>query len=111
MDPFESIYHPQNRIKTVDRITTAEPAISKSEAGDTEAEKSLVEHNIAAMYDFPVDLKNLSQDFEIDLIKQALADSQYNQKKTADKLSLTYHQLRGYLKKYNLLDSTGEEME
>ena len=62
-----------------------------------------------AITDYPLDLKQLSQDYEINMIQQALADSQYNQKKTAEKLSLTYHQLRGYLKKYNLLDSTAEE--
>ena len=33
------------------------------------------------------------------------------QKKTAEKLSLTYHQLRGYLKKYNLLDSSAQDLE
>ncbi len=54
---------------------------------------------------FPVNLKEASQNFEINLLKDALKDSQYNQKKTAEKLSLTYHQLRGYLKKYNLLDN------
>jgi psp operon transcriptional activator len=57
---------------------------------------------------FPLDLKARSQAFEINMIKQALKDSQYNQKKTAEKLSLTYHQLRGYLKKYSLLDE-GQE--
>jgi psp operon transcriptional activator len=111
LDPFESIYRPQKRIKTLDRIAAAEPIVSQSETADIQPEKYSVESNNAPTHDFPVDLKNLSQDFEIDLIKQALADSQYNQKKTADKLSLTYHQLRGYLKKYNLLDTTGEEME
>jgi psp operon transcriptional activator len=39
------------------------------------------------------------------MIKQALAASQFNQKKTAELLNLTYHQLRGYMKKYQLLDS------
>ena len=56
-------------------------------------------------------LKELSQDFEINLIKQALSDSQYNQKKTAEKLGLTYHQLRGYLKKYNLLEQTSDDLD
>ena len=111
LDPFESIFRPKTRIKTLDRIATAEPATSQIETTAPDLEKHSTEGNVASMYNFPVDLKNLSQDFEIDLIKQALADSQYNQKKTADKLSLTYHQLRGYLKKYNLLDTTGEEME
>jgi len=56
-------------------------------------------------YSFPIDLKQHSQDYEIRLIKAALEAGQFNQKKTADLLHLTYHQLRGYLKKYNLLDS------
>ena len=56
-------------------------------------------------YTFPLDLKQQSQEFEIKLIKAALEAGQFNQKKTAELLELTYHQLRGYLKKYNLLDS------
>jgi psp operon transcriptional activator len=55
---------------------------------------------------FPQSLKLLSQAYEIDLIKAALSHCQFNQKKTAEALNLTYHQLRGYLKKYNLLDSS-----
>ncbi|MDZ7901834.1 MAG: helix-turn-helix domain-containing protein [Rheinheimera sp.] len=51
------------------------------------------------------DFKLLSEGYEVQLIKQALAACQYNQKKTADALNLTYHQLRGYMKKYKLLDS------
>ena len=47
----------------------------------------------------------ISNQFEIDLIKSALKNSQFNQKKTAEMLGLTYHQLRGYLKKYNLLEN------
>ncbi|MFT5013989.1 MAG: psp operon transcriptional activator [Dinoroseobacter sp.] len=34
-----------------------------------------------------------------------MASCQFNQKKTADALGVTYHQLRGYLKKYDLLDN------
>ena len=54
--------------------------------------------------EYPIDFKAASQDFEINLIKSALKDSQFNQKKTAQLLKLTYHQLRGYLKKYQLLE-------
>jgi psp operon transcriptional activator len=39
------------------------------------------------------------------LIKNALASSQFNQQKTAEALGVTYHQLRGYLKKFDLLDN------
>ena len=63
-----------------------------------------LEDNIKTNVEFPVDLKTASQDYEISLIKAALKESQFNQKKTAELLTLTYHQLRGYLKKYQLLD-------
>lgn len=115
LDPFESVFRPKARTKTQDRISNPAPAPTENnvETQDTPVSAAPAPSNRADKeeFQFPVDLKCLSQDFEINLIKQALADSQYNQKKTADKLSLTYHQLRGYLKKYNLLESTGEDAE
>lgn len=50
------------------------------------------------------DFKNEVQQFEINLLKQALEQNQFNQKKAAEFLDLTYHQLRGYLRKYDLLN-------
>ena len=103
LDPFESPYRPTQRIKAtrLARSTTPEqpavPAAPPASAPSQSADK----------FDFSQvqDFKTLSQDFEINLIKQALAASQYNQKKTAELLNLTYHQLRGYMKKYQLLES------
>jgi psp operon transcriptional activator len=37
---------------------------------------------------------------ELQMLKMALKASKYNQKKTAEKLGLTYDQLRGLLKKH-----------
>lgn len=114
LDPFESQFRPTSRTKTQDRIVSVVSS-ARAAAHEQPVEKKNTQATAAHLtksadkFDFPVDLKELSQEFEIDLIKQALADSQYNQKKTADKLALTYHQLRGYLKKYNLLESTDEE--
>lgn len=109
LDPFESPYRPTQRIKAPVTITSPErqPLAAESMVKD-ESSRSLSQTN---EYQFPVDLKTLSQEFEVDLIKQALKDSQFNQKKTADKLSLTYHQLRGYLKKYSLLDSSNDDAD
>ncbi len=53
----------------------------------------------------PLDLKKTVQDFEIDLLNRSLREAKHNQRKAADLLKLTYHQLRGYLKKYELLKS------
>ncbi len=112
IDPFESTYRPKARVKTQDRI--AEPVKVNTAVPDTTSDTSeKIPVNVSTQpdFDFPVDLKELSQNFEIDLLKQALADSQFNQKKTADKLGLTYHQLRGYLKKYNLLEQTNDSLD
>lgn len=113
LDPFESSFRPKARVKTQDRIAVATPPPTEKpvESNSTTTVAASKPEPETQTFEFPVDLKNLSQEFEINMIKQALADSQYNQKKTAEKLSLTYHQLRGYLKKYNLLESTGEETE
>jgi psp operon transcriptional activator len=110
LDPFESIFRPKGRVKTLDRIVAAAPPTERDPVQSEEVIQQIPSHALK-LHQFPVDLKTLSQDFEIDLIKQALADSQYNQKKTAEKLGLTYHQLRGYLKKYNLLDSEAEDVD
>ncbi|WP_026375557.1 phage shock protein operon transcriptional activator [Aestuariibacter salexigens] len=107
LDPFESAYRPTSRIKTHDRVTPTSSAPAPAPAPTEKEVRS--DSGFEQQFEFPVNLKQLSQDFEIDLIKQALADSQFNQKKTAEKLELTYHQLRGYLKKYNLLDGSAED--
>ncbi|MFC3095006.1 phage shock protein operon transcriptional activator [Alteromonas sediminis] len=114
LDPFESPFRPNTRVKTADRIT---PVVQTPEAAkpntekDIESTDNVPSHTLqpAQSTSFPIDLKKASQDFEIDLIKEALAHCQYNQKRTAEKLGLTYHQLRGYLKKYSLLDSASEQ--
>src|SRR6185437_9830765 len=41
--------------------------------------------------------------YEAKLLSEALAASQFNQRRTAQALGLTYHQLRHHLKKHGLL--------
>ncbi len=123
IDPFESPYRPKSVVRTTDRFrTTAQADIAvptdttdSAEAPTNTAGSSLGSNGStstlapAGNISFPLNLKDISQQFEIDLINNALATSQYNQKKTAEILGLTYHQLRGYLKKYNLLDTQQTE--
>ncbi|MEG0175311.1 MAG: phage shock protein operon transcriptional activator [Aeromonas sp.] len=52
----------------------------------------------------PLDLKQAVAQFEINLLKQAMQQSQYNQRKAAQLLALSYHQFRGMLRKYLLLE-------
>jgi psp operon transcriptional activator len=120
INPFESPFRPTQLIKTLDRAmvqpnTTAPnpdnsiQKASKSTADDLAENENSKEKTIplpTSGTDFPQSLKLLSQNYEVELIKSALAHCQFNQKKTAQALELTYHQLRGYLKKYNLLDGS-----
>jgi len=112
IDPFESPFRPNQRIKTHDRVHTPQhETISDNgvDSIDKNTSNEIIQPEVTATTalintQFPQSLKSLSQNYEIELIKSALAHCQYNQKKTAQALELTYHQLRGYLKKYNLLD-------
>jgi psp operon transcriptional activator len=78
LDPFESPFRPRS---------APEPGQAKQTNGA----------------ELPLDLKATVQDFEIDLLNRALEEGRFNQRRAAELLGLTYHQLRGYLKKYNLL--------
>jgi psp operon transcriptional activator len=49
--------------------------------------------------------KEYIQNREIELLTSALEQCRFNQKKTAEFLGMTYHQLRGYLRKYELTDA------
>lgn len=123
IDPFESPFRPQQQIKTLDRVTTNPDIVvtdnTKSTINDHDSSVNSTLHNKVSTSEntnalpsnintgkFPQSLKSLSQNYEIELIQTALAHCQFNQKKTAEALELTYHQLRGYLKKYNLLEGS-----
>lgn len=115
-DPFASPFRPKQRVKTLGRqipaattatVTTATEAtrVAKPVASGDNSLQPAFSLPGAADFSQQQDFKLLSESYEVSLIKQALAACQYNQKKTADALNLTYHQLRGYMKKYKLLDS------
>jgi psp operon transcriptional activator len=54
--------------------------------------------------DQPYDFKQEIQEEEKRRIKNAMELCRFNQKKTAEFLGMTYHQLRGYLRKYELTE-------
>ncbi len=79
-DPFDSPYRPA----TATGEKTAEGARAARPSG-------------------PLDMKETVKEFEIELLREAMERSKFNQRKAAEYLGLTYHQLRGYLRKYELL--------
>jgi len=93
-NPFDSPYRPS--VRGAAQKSSA-PSESNSNAGATTT--TVPDLSQQTSFDF----KNEVQEFEINLLKQAMEQCQFNQKKAAEFLNLSYHQLRGYLRKYDLL--------
>ncbi len=85
-DPFDSPFRP--------RSESAQPRHQATRANPN--------------VEFPLDLKQHVSDHEVALIEQAMETAKHNQRKAAELLGLTYHQLRGYLKKYALVGANGD---
>ncbi|MDA0689288.1 MAG: phage shock protein operon transcriptional activator [Proteobacteria bacterium] len=93
-NPFDSPYRPS--IRGAAQKSSESSAYRPDSASTSTAVPDLSKE---ASFDF----KNEVQEFEINLLKQAMKQCQFNQKKAAEFLNLSYHQLRGYLRKYDLL--------
>ena len=95
LDPFDSPFRPkQEAANSLGRATTEADSTPTEAASTTERNPK----------DLPINLKDAVRDFEVAAIEQALAAAKHNQRRAAQLLSLTYHQLRGYLKKYGLVN-------
>ena len=77
IDPFESPWRPADPVTRTTSQFIAEPKL-------------------------PISLKEEVRLFEVALIDRALGSVQFNQRKAAELLGLTYHQFRGYVRKYGL---------
>ncbi|CAM2970310.1 phage shock protein operon transcriptional activator [Vibrio mytili] len=51
----------------------------------------------------PLDYKQWQEEQDINLLNQALEEAKFNQRQAADLLGLSYHQLRGMVRKYGLV--------
>ncbi|MES2605365.1 MAG: phage shock protein operon transcriptional activator [Pseudomonadota bacterium] len=91
-DPFASPYRPLSRVKPGAMNALARSGIEPSAMSN---EEEVVISSLG--------FKQQVQDYEIRILNEALRQCQYNQRKAAKLLDLTYDQLRGYLRKYDLL--------
>ena len=89
LDPFESPFRPGAA------PSPCEPAVRMAEKTAQNATP-----------DRPFDLVERVREFERGLLADGYEANRFNQRKTADFLGMTYHQLRGYLKKHGLLQQS-----
>ena len=108
-DPFDSPYRPSPRSPGGEPLFShGDPVALGNQPpspGNTtiSPDRSRLRAGGAATQAFPVDLRRAVRDYEVATIHQALEAAKHNQRKAADLLQLTYHQFRGYLKKYEIL--------
>ena len=92
LDPFDSPYRP-------------------AAATPTPAAPTPLHYTPSSAPELPVDLKNAAKQFELELLQRALETAQFNQRKAATLLGLTYDQLRGYLRKYRMVGAESRDEE
>lgn len=100
-NPFESPYRPALspiRGRAESLLPEASTDVNAAQEGAATADKAAIDWDGQAL-----DFRQHIQEYETDLLRKALEHCQFNQRKTATHLNLSYHQLRGYLRKYDLL--------
>lgn len=104
-DPFQSPWRPKQMSIYNDAAppppmaAVPPPASVPAMPAATPAEPAM-----AAPPDGPCDFLGLVADYEKVLLRNALERNQFHQKRAAADLGLNYHQFRGYLRKYGLLE-------
>lgn len=112
-DPFRSPYRPFSA--TERPPITPSPAVSAASADPacpplaTPPAMSADARPGSPPRRLPIDLVKASEAFEVEWLETALAQAKYNQRRAAELLGLSYHQLRGYLRKYKLVGGDSKD--
>lgn len=86
LDPFASPYRP---LPASDSVAASSPAAAV--------------RPVSAAPRLPADFEREVARFETGLLREALENARFNQRRAAELLGLSYHQFRGQLRKYGLL--------
>jgi psp operon transcriptional activator len=99
LDPFESPF----RMSAAALTGTVGLAAEAAPTGAAPAPAATPPAPLPSVWKFPLDFKTQVADYEVRLLRAALAQAQFRQTRAAEILGLNYHQLRGLLRKYDLL--------
>ena len=105
IDPFDSPHRP-SPIPTHPQRTPAGQRGDAAPANGSDEARPATDAGDPAL---PLDLKATVADFEQRQLRRALEAAQFNQRKAAPLLGLSYDQLRGYLRKYRMVGDGPEE--
>ena len=96
-----SVYRLEDKSRQISRIAF-DPFDSPFRLREQTAPKVAAVSATQRRHVLPVDLKQRLRNVEEELIAAALERSRFNQRVAADLLGLTYHQLRGKIRKYGM---------
>ena len=109
LDAFASPYRPSTtKPATIPAPSSPAPSSKPTEQAAEETPASPAT-STGGTFSLPLDLRDELKRHEIALIEQGMEEARFNQRKAAELLGLTYHQLRGLLKKYDLLNAGNQE--
>lgn len=91
-----SVYRHHSSEAPLDRIII-NPFASRAQPAMTEQEE-----RVSALPTLPLDLRQWQNQQESALVEASLRQAKYNQRRAADLLGVTYHQLRAMLKKHGI---------
>ncbi|MFO1494318.1 MAG: phage shock protein operon transcriptional activator [Lysobacterales bacterium] len=97
-DPFDSPWRPRSAASTAP-VPSPAPVVALT--ADSDAPTPAEPPRPA----LPADFRAAVEAMEVDWLQAAMLQARYNQRKAAELLGLSYHQLRGYLRKYKLVGS------
>ncbi|MDF5570859.1 helix-turn-helix domain-containing protein, partial [Vibrio parahaemolyticus] len=83
-NPFETVWH-----------SALGHSATQAEQQEEEASSNTIQ--------FPLDYKQWQEEQDIHLLNRALEEAKFNQRQAAELLGLSYHQLRGMVRKYGLV--------
>ncbi len=96
-DPFHSPFRPLASEDVADTNATPEESVAKQ---PTRAAQTVHPVTTDSPQALPQDFKAFMQQQEMEWLQKALARFHFNQRKTAQAIGLSYHQMRAYLRKY-----------
>jgi len=109
-DPFQSPFRPLGdrspsppvAVPDAEEIPSANQLTDKAglDSANAEAQAAVPVAKPIAGFVMPQDFKAYIQQMEQQILTQALSAHRYNQRKTAQAIGLSYHQMRAYLRKY-----------
>lgn len=99
-----AVYQHGQKDHAIDQLVF-DPFATQWQQGATSEIEERPQQAQPATFSFPLNYKQWQEEQDLQILQAAMEESKFNQRKAAQLLDLSYHQLRGMIRKYNLNQS------